>query len=137
MFGCISLLTHQFQAEPCRWSRGVALFSDLIERVVNRLLMLRLISLTAPPSASPVSTAPHNSLNYCVVSVRYKRLSYLMLRLSSRYQRSWRLNSEGHLARVGFPCSLELTGNLTGNISVFELVRVVIPMPYWGFGRWC
>jgi len=40
-------------------------------------MMRALICPTAPPPASPDIIAPHNSLNYSVVSVRYKRLSYL------------------------------------------------------------
>ena len=59
----------------------------------------------------------------------------VMLCLSLRYWLIVSLYSEGHLARVGFSCSLELTGKLTGNISVFELARVLIRMAYWGFGR--
>ena len=90
-------------------------------KACRRVTVSRVRIPVDPPSASLVNTASHNSLNYSVVSARYKRLSYLMLWLRPWYQGSWRLYSEAHLARVGFPCSWELTGNLTGNFFVFDL----------------
>ena len=101
-------------------------------KACRRVTVSRVRIPVDPPSASPDITAPHNTLNYSVVSVRYKRLSYLMHWLWPQYQRSWRLYSEAHLARVGFPCSWELTGNLTGNFSVFKSASRVNPQAVLG-----
>ena len=80
-----------------------------------------LIRLTAPPPAFAAGTATQNVLMFCVVSAIYKRSLCVMLCVRLRYWLIFSLYSEAHLSRVGFPCFLELTGKLTGNIFVFKL----------------
>ena len=46
--GTPSLFTHQFQANPCRYSRWVASIIERIDLGCGSNLMLVLISLTAP-----------------------------------------------------------------------------------------
>ena len=57
---------------------------------------------SSPPSASPDCILAHNSMNYSVVSARYRRAFCVMHGLRPWYQRIYSLYSEAHLARVGF-----------------------------------
>ncbi|MDC1249707.1 M24 family metallopeptidase [Planktomarina sp.] len=50
----------------------------------------------------------------------YNSVVRLMPDISSHFSDNYRQTSGGHLPRVGFPCFLELTGNLTGNIFFFD-----------------
>ena len=74
-----------------------------------------------PPPPFAAGTATQNVLMFCVVSAIYKRALCVMLCLRLRYWLIFSLYSEAHFSRVGFPCFLELTGKLTGNIFVFKL----------------
>ena len=68
----------------------------------QRLTILNLVCLKAPPSVSPDCKLAHILVNYPVVSARYKHAFCVMLGLRSRYQSIYSLCSEAHLARVGF-----------------------------------
>ena len=74
-----------------------------------------------PPPAFAAGTATQNILIFCVVSAIYKRALCVMYCLRLRHWLIVSLYSEAHFSRVGFPCFLELTVKLTGNIFIFKL----------------
>ena len=54
----------------------------------------------------------------CAISGVYNSVVRLMPDISSHFSDNYRQTSVGHLPRVGFPCFLGLTGNLTGNVPL-------------------
>ena len=53
--------------------------------------------------------------------------------ISSHFSDNYRLTSGGHLPRVGFPCFLELTGNLTKFFLflIAGLINVQAVLGFW------
>ena len=57
----------------------------------------------------------------CAISGVYNSVVRLMPDISSHFSDNYRQTSGGHLPRVGFPCFLELTGNLAANFFCEKL----------------
>ena len=94
-----------------------------LERNFKNLLnevMLLLVCLVAPPPYPHYLCYRYFCRYSCAISGVYNSVVRLMPDISSHFSDNYRSTSGGHLPRVGFPCFLELTGNLTGNVFFFE-----------------